>query len=254
MKDYKKKEYQNLYDEIARAQELNFQETNSETFVDPLAYNESFEDRQTMLEEIIDNRENLEILDFGCGRGSYYKLSLKHNLYGLDISLENRLISENKGYKIIGATIEDIGQKKFDLIILVDVLEHLPNPDEAIGLIYDHLKPNGVLLLQVPYREDLSAYLSDDYPFKYVHLWSFDEFLLEILLTRRNSFNLIKTKYTSFSSSLPKIIKNNRYSLISKLVSKLYIYLHKISPNIYKTVVSNFNYPQEIIMVLQKQS
>jgi SAM-dependent methyltransferase len=179
---------------------------------------------------------------------------LKHNLYGVDISQLNQEIASSKGYKILGRTSEDIinSTNLFDLIILVDVLEHLPNPDKEIGIIYELLKPGGHLILQVPYKENLSGYLSSGYPFKYVHLWIFDEHNLEILLTRRNHFVLINTTYTAFIGSLPAFLKSNPYSLLSKITSKLYIYLSKTSIKLYKSISRRCNQPIEIIMVLKK--
>lgn len=255
MQAKKNKEYVQIYDEIALEQEKNFLSTGQETFINQQTYIEAFEDRMKMLDKVIGNRINLNILDLGCGTGSYFNFSKKHNLYGIDISKKNQNIAKEKGYRILGQTIDDLLQANvlFDIVILVDVLEHLPNPDNEIGAIHDILIDGGHLLLQVPYRENLSTYLKPDYPFKYVHIWCFDEYSLEILLTRRNHFQLIETGFTAYIGSLPKIFLRNRYHVFSKIIAKIYIYTKKISDTLYIRLSRKLNYPIEIIMLLKKQ-
>lgn len=140
----------------------------------------------------------------------------------------------------------------FDLILLVDVFEHLPDPDHHIELIYKYLKQGGHLLIQVPYREDLSVYLKPDYPYPYVHLWSFDEYQLEILFTRLNKFSLLKTLYTVYTGSFPSKWIKNRNSIFAKVQEKIYKILKSKSQNTYYKISRRFNTPLEILMLFKK--
>jgi SAM-dependent methyltransferase len=50
----------------------------------------------------------------------------------------------------------DTSQQSFDVIALMDVLEHLPDPNATMRHCFNLLKPNGFLLLQLPqYKEDM---------------------------------------------------------------------------------------------------
>jgi SAM-dependent methyltransferase len=52
-------------------------------------------------------------------------------------------------------------ERRFDIIVLSHVLEHLLDPQPAIGLLISRLAPNGVLCIEVPNipRESLRAHL-----------------------------------------------------------------------------------------------
>jgi len=43
------------------------------------------------------------------------------------------------------ATLESLGT--LDVIVLLDVIEHLPDPQEALALLADHLRPDGIIVL-----------------------------------------------------------------------------------------------------------
>ena len=47
----------------------------------------------------------------------------------------------------------------FDAIVACDVLEHVIDLNECCRQILRVLKPGGVLIVRVPFKEDLSPYL-----------------------------------------------------------------------------------------------
>lgn len=103
--------------------------------------------------------KNREILDVGCGSGKYLNI-LKNlgykNLYGIDISKEQIQIAKKSrlsNVKCIDAIKFLKNTKKtYDVILLIDVLEHLEltYSFELINLIYKALNKNGKLFIQVP--------------------------------------------------------------------------------------------------------
>ena len=78
---------------------------------------------------------NKKILDFGSGNGNFFDLLIKHgfkkeNLYTYDISKKAIEICQKKGYKVI----EDLNESiNFDIISLIDVLEHIADPYEFLN-------------------------------------------------------------------------------------------------------------------------
>ena len=87
------------------------------------------------------------ILDYGCGRGPFHKMlaDLGSNVFGIDISpspsaqyiFEDNLIPRDAG--------------SFDAVIVLDVLQHLRDPDASLADIASVLSPGGHLYLTVPF-------------------------------------------------------------------------------------------------------
>jgi 2-polyprenyl-3-methyl-5-hydroxy-6-metoxy-1,4-benzoquinol methylase len=103
--------------------------------------------------------KNLKILDIGCGWGKNLKILEKHgytNSFGIDISTEQIEIAEKndiKNVKCINA-IDFLknSKEKYDVILLIDVLEHIEFEEsiELIKLINGSLNDDGTLYIQVP--------------------------------------------------------------------------------------------------------
>ena len=126
------------------------------------------------------------ILDVGCGTGRLLKQLNGVNRFGLDISSEYLKRLETEEITLCLSRIEDMPFKNdyFDMVVCTDVLEHVEDLNECLRNIVRVLKPEGTLLLRVPYREDLSIYLRDNYPYYYSHLRNFDENSLRLILKK----------------------------------------------------------------------
>jgi SAM-dependent methyltransferase len=95
-----------------------------------------------------------DILDIGCGTGGNYALLNQYgNVHGLDNAPEAITYCEEKGIPNISlGACEDMpyGNKSFDWIVALDVLEHLEDENMALGEFSRVLRPKGRLLLTVP--------------------------------------------------------------------------------------------------------
>ena len=104
----------------------------------------------------IENRNNIRILDVGCGYGRLsiplIKVHPHANIIGMDIS-ENyvKLYERNTDRSTFVGRVETIPAKlnEFDYIICVTVLMYLRNEDLRKGIrnLLEHLKPRGKLIL-----------------------------------------------------------------------------------------------------------
>lgn len=67
--------------------------------------------------------------------------------------------------------------RKFDLILCADVIEHLIAPDACLDFMRRHLSTNGLLLVSTPERDALRGknYAHSPHPM-HVREWNFDEF------------------------------------------------------------------------------
>lgn len=96
------------------------------------------------------------ILDIGCGSGVFveYLKNFNSNIFGIDISPQilALLRQRNKGIQVAAADAARLPLKdnSFDLISLIDVLEHMDDDRKLISDIGRLLKPCGILLLSVP--------------------------------------------------------------------------------------------------------
>jgi SAM-dependent methyltransferase len=93
------------------------------------------------------------ILDVGCGDGLFFReLAQFGDVEGIELSAD--VISPNNPFRErihIGPFDETFQPgKKYSLILMLDVLEHLAEPVEALRNAISLLQPNGSLLITVP--------------------------------------------------------------------------------------------------------
>ena len=97
--------------------------------------------------------ETLKILDVGCGPGNLFRnLSDVGKVFGIDISLPALSLCQKKYSNVINGKADELPVREcsFDVIILLDVLEHMADDAKAIKEIYRILKPGGIVLMTVP--------------------------------------------------------------------------------------------------------
>jgi 2-polyprenyl-3-methyl-5-hydroxy-6-metoxy-1,4-benzoquinol methylase len=93
-------------------------------------------------------------IDFGCGSGVMLPWLKVHfdNVTGVDIELEfaTRFV-ENIFVKLVNnLSVLEIPPESQDLILALDVLEHMKNPGDAIQKLSSLLNPKGVLIISGP--------------------------------------------------------------------------------------------------------
>jgi hypothetical protein len=69
-------------------------------------------------------------------------------------------------------------------VVCTDVLEHVLDLNLACAKILSVLRPMGMLIVRVPFQEDLSQYVAPTFPYKYVHMRNFDQYSLQLLFER----------------------------------------------------------------------
>lgn len=122
-------------------------------------YNQIFKDtKDTLDNELESNRFKFadsliqkkdSILDIGCANGNLMKhLTKEVSYFGLDIS--SKAIEDNPFPSIVSDAEEFKLDKKFDIIVCLEVLEHINNPKKALKNMFDHLRKDGLILVTVP--------------------------------------------------------------------------------------------------------
>jgi 2-polyprenyl-3-methyl-5-hydroxy-6-metoxy-1,4-benzoquinol methylase len=101
------------------------------------------------------------ILDIGSGRGwfSLHAASCKADITAVDLSpanLDRIKQSDNRVRTLLADAIKTGAESgAYDLVVALEVLEHITSPEQALQHWASLLKPGGRLLITVPYKEQL---------------------------------------------------------------------------------------------------
>jgi len=104
--------------------------------------------------------EKIKVLDVGCGdgfvsRGLFSKLQEKE-ITAIDMHFSDEMIQRLAGSDNIRYRRELPDEGFFDLILLLDVLEHVADDREFLAnLVSKHLSPGGKMLITVPAFQSL---------------------------------------------------------------------------------------------------
>jgi SAM-dependent methyltransferase len=245
-------EYIENYEKIAR----DHLRGASDTCSNPWIEEESWKILENSTQELIVKwaPPGARILDVGVGLGRLLDMLPEYERYGMDIAIPYLEISREKGIEVCMAMVEDMPYKDsfFDIIICTDVLEHVLDFHLSVQKILTVLKPSGILIIRVPYKERLDPYLSDEYPYYYVHIRSFDEHSLILQFTR-----CFKCKVLEFNKTL-YLANENRFKyhlptkFNSRIQSKFLKLTKKILPKRYPSMLKVLVEPTCINMVMQK--
>ena len=158
------------------------------------------------LEGIIDGRN---LLDIGCGMGFLMKICRDNGweVFGVDLSLTAiKYAKENLGLNTELGRIEDIDFKsrKFNLILALDLLEHLDDPPKFIERCYEILEDDGMLIIETPniasiYRKITGKYWVGFNPY---HIQFFSSRTLRRLILT-SKFKILDI-YTTFNDIFAK--------------------------------------------------
>jgi 2-polyprenyl-3-methyl-5-hydroxy-6-metoxy-1,4-benzoquinol methylase len=101
-----------------------------------------------VLDALPANNLQAKILDFGCGEGKMLKTLARERplleLFGTDLQLPET----HAGFTFL--SLSELPENTFDVIICIDVLEHVENINETLQLINRCLKPGGYFIGFVP--------------------------------------------------------------------------------------------------------
>ena len=121
------------------------------------------------------------LLDVGCGDGRFLA-AMQQQGWTVE-GLETDKVAANLARRRTGATIHETylenapsEAQNFDMVSLLHVLEHVPDPRETLVSAYTRLKPGGILLLALPNAGSVEAnmFRSKWYPLDLPrHFWGF---------------------------------------------------------------------------------
>ena len=136
------------------------------TYHDTYYFKESEIDYSFFYELLEKNTTGKNILDYGCGDGSFlhYFSQRGYDCTGIDydMNLVERLRERFPGIKFYDITKFHLQKEdlKFDIIYMGDVLEHLDNPSQFLNSLLLNLNDGGLILVQGPLEGNFTLALS----------------------------------------------------------------------------------------------
>ena len=122
------------------------------------AYGKLIEDAATWL-----GRDSQTWLDIGCGDGALVGIARRAGIECVGTEISHTLIravQQRLGEDaIVASSLADLPRGFYDVVTLLNVLEHLPDPRATLKRASPLLKPDGLLLVHVPNLGGLPARL-----------------------------------------------------------------------------------------------
>jgi len=177
--------------------------------------------------KLISEVQPTSLLEVGCGAGCFLEkvVGAVEHVEGIDINERAVEICRSKGLHATTAGLDRL-QKKFDMVLLFEVLEHLEKPSEIIESLLNALKPNGVLVLAVPnpdgYLKEIDLNLLDMPP-HHNSSWPKDTF--DYIASKFNlkevAYAQEPLRYPHYTGYMGSLIANHKAIVRSTMKSKL---------------------------------
>jgi SAM-dependent methyltransferase len=100
------------------------------------------------------------LLEVGCAHGALVKLLDLAGFEAVGMEMDDSIVRKARAWfdiEVVEGPVESMPEdtKKFDVVVMLDVLEHLPQPLDTVRAIVRLLKPDGLLVIQSPeYQKD----------------------------------------------------------------------------------------------------
>tara|TARA_B100001175_G_C19326964_1_gene550542 strand:- start:52 stop:765 length:714 start_codon:yes stop_codon:yes gene_type:complete len=200
-----------------------------------------FESRKNIIEKIIQKnfKRKINILDYGAGSGVNINMLSKFgkvNIYEPHKQTTNYLLNKYSGKKF--KILKKISNKKYDLIVLADVLEHIKKDKKKIEELSKKLKKNGKILITVPAFKIL-------FTKKDIILGHYRRYSISEIKKIFKEFKIIKLSYFNFFLFFPISVS----LIIYKLLKSDFIDSVEKKPNSFLnfTLYSIFNFENKLI-------
>lgn len=200
-----------------------------------------------LLKTIAPFKKNGDFLDVGAGLGGFVKAAQKAGFNALGVEPSKDMAAKSVGHVVQG-TMETIANdpRRFDVINLIDVIEHVVDPLEQMRLGHKLLKDDGILVLVTPDVSSLIAKLLGYkwWHFRLAHISYFTPKTLELLL-EKSGFKAVSWSRPSWY--LPAGYLQERLGVYMPFVMKLRL------PNWLKNLSIPINFLDSMMVIAKKE-
>lgn len=118
------------------------------------------------------------VLELGCAYGVMTKVLVEHNncrVFGVEYDEKSAEYAKEYCEDLVVVDIESadlkqiFGDKRFDVIVAADVLEHLRKPEKCLVSLSKYLAPNGYIVISIPnvaYSGIIAELLNNDFRYR----------------------------------------------------------------------------------------
>ena len=156
------------------------------------------------------------ILDVGCAEGTLLDIAQKRGWEVSGVEPNKHLVTWAKkqyGLKILQGSLSNKALRKssYDVITLLDVIEHVPEPERFLRRCYELLAPGGLLFISTPDFGSVWSRVMRRHWFYIlsIHVFYFTQQTLSALLLRAG-FEVITTKRYLLRTSLAYVADKSR--------------------------------------------
>jgi SAM-dependent methyltransferase len=118
------------------------------------------------LVSVVGKPDSLSLLEVGCGPGQFLKMAQESGFQvnGVELNAGNAAEARERTG---GATIicDDFlsmpGDRRYDVIAMLDLIEHMPDPIAALRRSYELLKPGGYIAVYTPNHGGITVRVAD---------------------------------------------------------------------------------------------
>lgn len=108
---------------------------------------------------------NRSLLEVGCGPGKFLKLAQQAGFEVSGVDLGEDLVRQAReqtgGNIVCGEFMTQPFDRRFDVVAMLDLIEHLPDPLAAVRRAYDLLNPGGSLVVYTPNHGGITTRVAD---------------------------------------------------------------------------------------------
>ena len=150
--------------------EKKLSELYNENLISPLHYymenkaddEKTFHKRLDIIEKYV---KKGRLLDVGCAIGTFSNVARRRgwDVYGVDINEGSaRYCREELGLDVVAGSFDDVDFPRdfFDVVLMNDLLEHVPSPTKTLEKAHTLVKKGGLIFIVTPKIDSLMAKMS----------------------------------------------------------------------------------------------
>lgn len=151
-------------------------------------------------------KKNYKVLDFGAGSGEFVEKLKQNNIQaeGLEFSNDARSYCRTHRCFSLLSELNDVSANSVDIVIMIEVIEHLTDLHGTLKNIYRVMKPGGYIFITTPNRKGFRALIEGGFwreAQKKFHLFLFDNRSLKFHLEACGYKKISRIKF----SPIPKV-------------------------------------------------
>jgi 2-polyprenyl-3-methyl-5-hydroxy-6-metoxy-1,4-benzoquinol methylase len=170
------------------------------------------------------------LLDIGPNIGTCMGLAREAGweTYGVEINAEAaRYCREQRGLQVIAGQLDagTFPRHHFDLVLMGDVIEHLPDPMEVMRTVQGILKPGGLVMISTPNIASLAGRILQMKPEE--HLYYFSPATMAALLARAG-LELVEVKPLDRYHNLTAMTHSTTFGGLFQLLGPVFRLAHRL--------------------------